>query len=263
MTAAHAGFLAGAGLLAGFVNGVVGTGSLISFPALMAAGYGALTANVTNTLSIIPGYVGNAIGYRRELSGQKARMAAFGAATVVGSAGGTAALLAFPASDFRKVVPYLILVSACLMAGQKRIASWVASRRSARKVVGEAAGLVAAPREHTVPLLVAMAACGAYAGYFGAGVSVILLATLGATVADSLQRLNALRSVLTFTGNVLAGIVFAFAASVAWSAVAVMAPASLVGGWLGSTVARRIPDALLRWTVVAFAGVVGLVLLVG
>ncbi|HUY86075.1 MAG TPA: sulfite exporter TauE/SafE family protein, partial [Acidimicrobiales bacterium] len=244
---------------------------LISFPALLAAGYSAFSANIANTLSLIPGYVGNTIGYRRELAGQAKRVWIFGAATVIGSAGGTAAFLMAPSADFRKVVPYLILLAAILMAVQKRVASLVAKHRSARSarsvrsvrsVRSARSDRPAAVKEHTVPLLLVMTACGAYAGYFGAGVSVILLATLGAMVADSLQRLNALRSVLTFTGNLLAGVVFIFVTHVAWLAVAIMAPTSLAGGWLGSSVARKIPDNFLRWSVVVFAGVVGLVLLV-
>ncbi len=249
MTAAHVVLLVVAGLVAGFVNGVVGTGSLVSFPALLAAGYGALAANVTNTLAIVPGYIGNSIGYRRELVGQGRRMLVLGAATVLGSGAGTVALLTAPAATFRTVVPYLVLLSAGLMAAQKRVASLVTSRRAP------------GGREHAVPLLVAMVACGAYAAYFGAGVSVVLLAVLGAWMPERFQRLNALRSVLTFTGNALAAVVFAFAAPVAWSAVAAMAPASLAGGWLGAELARRIPEGALRWGVVAFATVVGALLL--
>lgn len=255
MTAAHAVLLAGAGLVAGFVNGVVGTGSLVSFPALLAVGYGARVANVTNTVAIIPGYIGNTIGYRRELSGQRARILALGAATVVGSAGGTAALLAVSASTFRSVVPYLILFAAALMAVQTRVGALVAWWRKR--------GLSSrTEREHTAPLLSAMVLCGAYAAYFGAGVSVVLLAILGAMISEKFQRLNALRSVLTFTGNLLAGAVFALVAHVVWSAAGIMAPATLLGGWAGSSAARRVPDRILRWGVVAFATGVGVALLV-
>lgn len=258
MTLAHTLLIAGAGLGAGFVNGIVGTGTLVSFPALLILRIGAFEANIVNTLSLVPGYIGNSIGYRRELSGQKARILFFGALTVGGSAGGTWAFLALPGSQFRMIVPFLILFSALLMASQKSIAKMVSLSR-AKKSQLEAQRHISELRN---PILVlAMVLCGAYAGYFGAGVSVILLATLGAFLGDGIQRLNALRSVLTLTGNLLAAVVFVSVSSIDWSIVAVMAPMCLIGGWMGSSVARKIPAEPLRWAIVIFATVVGIILI--
>ncbi len=264
MTLAHTLLIAVAGLGAGFVNGVVGTGTLVSFPALLVLNIGAFQANIVNTLALIPGYLGNSIGYRRELSGQGPRIIWFGALTIIGSAGGTWAFLALPGSRFREVVPYLILVAAVLMAVQRRVARMVGTTRL-EPVSGrgnlESSQPVSRRRLFNPFLVVAMILCGAYAGYFGAGVSVILLAVLGMFLGEPIQPMNALRSVLTLTGNLLAGVVFMVHTRVDWSVVAVMAPLALVGGWLGSSVARKIPEEPLRWAVVAFATAVGLLLI--
>lgn len=238
-----------AGFLAGAVNAVAGGGSLISFPALLAAGYAAVPANVTNTVAIWPGYVGSAVGYRSDLGGQRSRIVALAVTSVVGAVGGAVALLTTPASLFRVLVPWLLLLAAALVAVQRRVAARV------QRLPGGAG-------EHRSVLLHASTFGGAaYGAYFGAGVGVVMLGILGLFLPDHLNRLNALRSVLVLVVNSVALAVFSLFGPVAWGAVAVMCPASLAGGWLGASVARRLDPAVLRWAVVTVASSVAAVLL--
>jgi uncharacterized membrane protein YfcA len=217
--------LAGAALVAGAVNAVAGGGSLLSFPALLAVGYPALTANVTNSVALTPGYFGGTLGYRRELTGQRARILALGATSAVGAVVGAALLLVSSQALFERIVPWLIFLACGLLAVQ--------------------------------PL------AAAYGAYFGAGVGIMMLAILGIFVADTLQRLNALKGLLSLLVAIIAAVAFALFADVGWVAVAVMAVASLLGGQLGVVLARRLNDRALRWLVVAFGTAVGLRLLLG
>jgi uncharacterized protein len=248
--------LAGAALVAGAVNAVAGGGSLLSFPALLAVGYPALTANVTNTVALTPGYFGGTLGYRRELEGQRGRALALGVTSAVGAVLGAYLLLISSAELFERIVPFLIFLACGLLAAQPRLARLVRERR---EDAGGPAADGASP--HTVPLFSSQFLAAIYGAYFGAGVGIMMLAILGIFVADSLQRLNALKGLLSLLINLIAAVSFALFAEVSWVAVAVMAVASLLGGQLGVVLARRLDDRALRWLVIAFGVAVGVRLL--
>jgi uncharacterized membrane protein YfcA len=249
---AQVGLLAGAALVAGAVNAVAGGGSLISFPALLAVGYPALTANVTNSVALTPGYFGGTLGYRRELTGQRGRILALGAISAAGAVVGAALLLISSAALFERIVPWLIFLACGLLAAQTRLARLVRDRR---------ADGPAGDGGHTAPLFAAQFLAAAYGAYFGAGVGIMMLAILGIFLADNLQRLNALKGLLSFLISVVAAVSFLLFADVSLLAVAVMAVASLLGGQLGVLLARRLDDRTLRWLVIAFGVAVGLRLL--
>ena len=249
---AQVGLLAGAALVAGAVNAVAGGGSLISFPALLAVGYPALTANVTNSVALTPGYFGGTLGYRRELAGQRGRILALGVISAVGAVVGAVLLLISSAALFERIVPWLIFLACGLLAAQTRLARLVRERRPA-----EPAGAGG----HAAPLFAAQFLAATYGAYFGAGVGIMMLAILGIFLADNLQRLNALKGLLSFLISVVAAVSFLLFADVSLVAVAVMAVASLLGGQLGVVLARRLDDRTLRWLVIAFGVAVGLWLL--
>ena len=245
MSPAEAVLIAVAGFLAGGVNAVAGGGSLISFPALVAAGLPTLSANVTNTTAVWPGYLGSAAAYRAELADQGHRLRALGLTAAVGGAAGSALLLAAPDDVFDAIVPFLVLVGSLLLLAQPRIAAYVKDR------TGTA-------RRDTVQLHGAVFVAAVYGAYFGGGLGVILLATLGIFVSDHLQRLNALKSALSLVINTIALIAFALFGPVDWLSVAIVAPASLAGGYLGAGAARRLSPTALRATVVVFGVVVSI-----
>jgi len=247
MDAGTAALLAGAGLGAGVVNAVAGGGSLITFPALLAAGYPSVTANVTNAIAVLPGYVGGSLAYRRELAGQRGRIRALAATSTAGAAVGAALLLVSPASVFEAIVPWLILAACGLLAAQPRVAAAVRTRRTAPSPLGLHAALFAA----TV-----------YGGYFGAGLGIMLLAILGVFVDDGLQRLNALKGVLSLLVAVVCAAAFAVFGPVAWDAAAIVGASCLLGGAAGVSVARRLPASVLRAVVIAYGVSVAIVLLV-
>jgi len=241
VTLAEAGLLVAAGLGAGLVNGIAGGGSLISFPVLMASGQSALVANVTSTVGIWPGYLGGVAGYRSELAGQRDRIRRLVPVSIGGALVGSALLLTTPEDAFAAAAPFLILFACALFALQPVLA---ARLRSGSDPGSE----VRASR----PLLAGVFAASVYGAYFGAGLGVVLLAVLGATVVDLLVRLNGLRGVLALIVNSVALVVFVVAAPVAWGAAGVMAGASLLGGYAGARLARRVPSAVLRVVVVCF-----------
>jgi uncharacterized membrane protein YfcA len=249
--------LAVAALVAGAVNAVAGGGSLISFPALLAVGYPALTANVTNAVALTPGYFGGTVGYRRELAGQRSRVFALGATSAVGAVLGAFLLLVSSAELFERIVPFLIFLACGLLAAQTRLAGLVRRRREG---VSPAGGQPDAD-PHTLPLFAAQFLAAVYGAYFGAGVGIMMLAILGIFLADNLQRLNALKGLLSLLVNAIAAMYFALFGDVRWIAVVVMAATSLLGGQLGVVLARRLNDKALRWLVIAFGVAVGLRLL--
>jgi uncharacterized membrane protein YfcA len=242
-------FLALAGLLAGALNAIAGGGSLISFPALIYVGLPPLTANVTNSVGVWLGYVGTSLGYRAELTGQRRRVVVLAATAVVGGGTGATLLLTTPASLFEKVVPFLVIAASLLLAVQALVTRWV------QGLPGSAGG-------HQSPLLhVALFLSAAYGGYFGGALGVILLAVLAVFLTDHLQRVNALKNVLSLLVNTVALIAFGLFGPVDWIAVAVIAPACLLGGYAGARVARRLNATLLRAAVVVFGVVVGIALI--
>ncbi len=221
-----------AGLAAGTINTVVGSGTLITFPVLLAFGYAPVTANVSNTIGLVPGSVSGAVGYRRELVGQGARARRFGAVSVAGGITGAVLLLVLPASAFKAIVPVFIALALVLIVVQPRLA-----RSLAKRDLDERKGVVVLP--------LALYLSGVYGGYFGAAQGILLLGILGAVLAQSLQRTNALKNVLAGLVNGVAGVYFALAAHVDWGAAAIIACASVIGAQLGARYGRRLsPDAL-------------------
>jgi hypothetical protein len=251
MDAPQLGLLVTAGLLAGGINSVAGGGSLVSFPALLAAGYPGVTANVTNTVALWPGYAGSVLGFRTELAGQRRRAVTFSVTSVVGAVVGCVLLLATPGRVFDALVPALVLAACALLAVQP----W-----AARLVHGRAAA--GTGWWHPVGLHGGLFVGGVYGAYFGAGLGVMLLGILGVFVPERLTRVNAVRSVLSLVINTVALLAFALFGPVRWEAVAVMAVASLVGGYFGARVARRLSPTVLRLVVVAFGVVVATILAV-
>ena len=238
-----------AGLLGGAVNSVAGGGSLISFPALLAVGYPGVTANMTNTVALWPGYVGGSVAYRRELEGQRSRTMVLATTCVLGGLAGSVLLLTTPASVFKRAVPWLILLACALFALQP-LASRALTKRQAPS------------KEHrSLGLHVAVFFAAIYGAYFGAGLGIVLLAVLGLAIPDSLQKLNGLKQVLSVVINSVAVVAYGVFGPVAWTAVAIMAVASLVGGRLGGGFARRLSPILLRVLVLGFGVTVGCILL--
>jgi uncharacterized membrane protein YfcA len=242
-----AALIAGAGFIGGAVNAVAGGGSLIVFPALVATGFGTLAANVTNSVALWPGYLGGVVGFRRELAGQSGRVGVLSMAAAVGSGAGCALLLSTPASAFDVVVPFLVLFASLLLAGQPQVA----------RLVGQPAG---DHRDSARVLYPVVLLAAVYGGYFGGALGVILLGTLALTVHDTLRRLNALKGVLSLVVATVTVIAFGVFGPVDWAAVAMIAPASLLGGFTGARLARRLDDRVLRWCVVAFGILVAVVL---
>jgi uncharacterized membrane protein YfcA len=240
----------GAGLAAGTINTIVGSGSLITFPTLLAFGYPAVVANVSNTIGLVPGSLSGAIGYRRELAGQRGRAIRLGIAASLGGLTGGLLLLALPAAAFQRIVPILILGSVVLIAIQPRLSRAMGDRR----VEGE---------EHTLPLVVTLFLTGIYGGYFGAGQGVIMMALLGVFLPDSLQRLNGLKNALAVLINGVAAILFILFAPVAWPPAILLAIGAIVGGQVGASIGRRLPANVLRFAIIVVGTVVGVRLLIG
>jgi uncharacterized membrane protein YfcA len=243
MTVLEALLLVGAAFLAGTINTIVGSGSLITFPTLLAIGYSPVVANVSNTIGITFGSMSGALGYRRELGGQRRRTVTLGTGSLLGGITGGVLLLTLPSSVFDAVVPVLIILAVVLVILQPRLSRFVAARR--QRVV-----------EHGgIELWVLIFLTGVYGGYFGAAQGVILLSLLGIFIADTLQRLNAVKNVLALIANGVAAVLFVFFAHVAWLVVVLVAAGSIVGGQVGAHVGRRLPAPVLRGLIV----VVGLV----
>ncbi len=243
-----------AAMAAGAVNAIAGGGTLISFPALMAAGVPPVSANVTNTVALVPGYLGATFAQARDLKGQEGRLRLLVPVSVLGGLAGGLLLLATSERLFRDLVPWLILLACALLASQERVRSWVlrrSSQGSTQHGRGEGAWVA-------LPVF----AAAIYGGYFGAGLSVIVLAVLALVYNDTLTRLNGLKQAIAFSVNVAAAIFFLFSGRVVWQAALVMAVGALIGGNLGGRFASRIPPIVLRRTVVGIGVVVALIYLV-
>jgi uncharacterized membrane protein YfcA len=249
MTPATAALVAAAGLVGGGVNAVAGGGTLVSFPALLAAGLSPVTANITSSVGMLTGYAGGSVAYRRELSAQGGRMRALLLYAVLGGIAGAILLLVTPDAAFEAVVPYLVLSACALLAAQPRLAVLLARQRHG------------SPELHWGVRL-AVGAGAVYGSYFGAGLGVLLLAVLGLLVADELQRLNALKGLLSLVVNAVGVGVYLLSGQVSWGYAAILAVTAYLGGTLGVAVARRLPARVLRSAVIALGTVVGVVLLV-
>ncbi len=234
-----------AGVAAGTINTVVGSGTLITFPTLLALGVPPVTANVSNTVGLVPGSLSGAIGYRRELAGQRSRLVRLGAASLVGGVAGAVLLLVLPAEAFSAVVPVLILLGCALVLVQPRVSRRMALRAERRGTI---------PPEHgALWVWVLVMLSGVYGGYFGAAQGVLLMAVLGLGLQETMQRNNATKNVLALLVNGVAAVVFVFVADVNWPVAGLIAIGAAVGGQLGATVGRRLPPPVLR----------GFILLVG
>lgn len=235
-----------AGLGAGAINTVVGSGSLITFPTLLAVGLPPVVANVSNTVGLVPGSASGAWAYRRELDGQRSRLLRLGAATFTGAVVGAILLLVLPEAAFAAIVPALILVACVLVVVQPWLVRWLGERPHG---------------DHGGPLLwLLIFVTGAYGGYFGAGQGVLLIGVLGLGLNETLQRINAAKNVLAGVANLVAGVIFAAVAEVDWMAAGLVALGAAAGGIVGGGVARRLPPAVLRGVVVAI-GLVAVVTL--
>ena len=241
MDVAHLALVAAAAMAAGFVNAIAGGGSLVTFPALVACGVPALTANVTNTVALCPGYLGATAAQRRDLTSQGRRAWLVLPAAALGGVAGALLLLATGEAAFEHVVPFLLVFAAVLLAVQDPVRRWIATRSRRRSEAWAIAPV---------------ALTAVYGGYFGAGMSVIILAALAIVLDDTLVRVNALKQAVALAVNVTAAIVFAIVGDVQWVAAGVMAVAALAGGMLGGALASRVPPRLLRVLVIAIALVV-------
>jgi uncharacterized membrane protein YfcA len=238
-----------AGVAAGTINTLVGSGTLITFPTLLALGVPPVTANVSNTIGLVPGSLSGAIGYRRELVGQRGRLLRLGTASAIGGVAGAVLLLVLPAAAFDAVVPVLIGLGCVLVLLQPRISAVVAARAQAR-------GREMHPHG-AAWVWVLVLVTGVYGGYFGAAQGVLLMAVLGVGLQESMQRNNATKNVLALLVNAIAALVFVAVADVDWAAAGLIALGAVVGGQLGATVGRRLPPVVLR-TVIVLVGVVAI-----
>ncbi len=236
-----------AGLGAGTINVIVGSGSLITFPTLLALGYAPVLANVSNTVGLVPGNASATFAYRGELGGQRSRLIQLGSASVVGALVGAVLLLNLPHSVFKAAVPALIALAAVLMALQPRMRAGLESQRGLREHGG--AGL-----------LVGVFLTGVYGGYFGAAQGVILIALLAIFIDDGLQRLNATKNALAMLVNLVAAVLFVIFTHVAWPVAGLIAAGSIIGGQVGARIGRRLPAPVLRWVIVVVGVVVAVIL---
>jgi uncharacterized membrane protein YfcA len=227
-----------AGFAAGTINAVIGSGTLITFPVLLAVGYPPVVANVSNNIGLVPGAVSAAWAYRKELRGARSRILRFAPATASGAVLGSVLLLVLPAEAFKAIVPVLIAVSLVLVILQPRIRAAVLDRRE-----GE--------RPHGGPVVIGgVFATGIYGGYFGAAQGILLFSILASSLTGRLTQINALRAVLAGIANLVAAIVFLFIAEIAWLPAVLIAVGSTAGGLLGAGVGRRLPDRWLRAVIV-------------
>ncbi|WP_327592213.1 sulfite exporter TauE/SafE family protein [Streptomyces chartreusis] len=256
MDAAHIGELLavlGAGAAAGAVNAAVGSGTLITFPVLLATGLPPVTATVSNALGLIPGSISGAIGYRRELRGQRRRVLKWGAGALLGGLTGATLLLALPASAFERIVPVLVGLALVLVALQPLISRRLRDRRAR---TGRSARPDGGPL-----LLVGLTLASVYGGYFSAAQGIIYVALMGMLLDDELQRFTAVKNVLVAVVNSVAALFFLVVADFDWTAVALLAVGSAAGGHFGATVGRRLRPAVLR-TFIVVVGTVAIVQLV-
>ena len=246
MTPWQGGLVFVAGIAAGTINTVVGSGTLITFPTLLGVGLSPVSANVSNTLGLAPGSAVGAWGYRRELQGQGRRAVQLGSASALGGLLGAVLLLVLPAGAFKAIVPVLIVIALLLVLFGPRLTAFLATTRHR-------------PRDTPGPLLWSVVfLTGVYGGYFGAAQGVLLMGLFGLFLAESLQRQNALKNVLAGLVNAVAAVLFMFTGHMNWAAAGLIAGGSVIGGVLGARVGRRLSPKVLRAVIVA-VGIAALV----
>jgi hypothetical protein len=262
----HALAIFAVGIAAGTINAVVGSGTLITFPTLLAFGYPPVLANVSNNIGLVPGTFSGAYGYRAELAGQRRRVIRLGTASLCGGIVGAILLLILPAGAFKAIVPVLIGIALVMVVFQPRLAKWVAARQAARAGTpavaaapdsggagGPSAVGVIAPAAQDVALeaggpvlCVLVFLSGVYGGYFGAAQGVLLLGLMGVAFTDSMQRINAVKNVLAGLVNGIAAVVFVLATHVDWGVAGLIAAGAILGGQLGARIGRKLPPWGLR-----------------
>ncbi len=254
--------LLGAGAAAGLINTVVGSGTLITFPTLLALGLPSVVANVSNTVGLAPGSLSGALSMRPELSGQRARILRLGLASLIGGIIGALLLLGLPSSAFDAIVPILIGIGCLLVIVQPSLSRRLAARR-ARLGVG------AAPAHGSLWLWLMILLTGVYGGYFGAAQGVLLIAILGIGLVEELPRINALKNVLALIVNGIAGLLFVVLpltpwaqpdAAINWRAAVTIAVGSVLGAQVGGTVGRRLPPTVYR-VIIVCVGVIAIIAL--
>ena len=255
MTALEALLVLVTGFGAGVLSSTVGVASLLSFPVLVALGLPPVVANVSNTLGMIPAGLGGVVGYREEVR-EGGRLSVVIVVVCAGGAVlGAALLLGLPPGVFEAIVPFLILFTCLLVGVQPRIAAWLRARHERQH------GEELAERRHMSPATTFFATVtGVYGGYFGAGAGVMMVAVLGLGTDLELRVVNGLKTLSLMVGNIVAGLIFVVVADPRWDVAAVLAAGSLVGGYVGARIGRKLPDAVFRWAVVA-AGIVAALLL--
>jgi uncharacterized protein len=231
-----------AGLGAGAINAVVGSGTLITFPTLIALGYPPVLANVSNTVGLAPGSAAAAWAYRRELADQGGRLRRLCVFSTVGAVAGALLLLTLPAGAFKAIVPVLIGIALLLVVFQPRLTAALAARREIPHHGGLALGL-------------GVLATGIYGGYFGAAQGVLLMGLLGTLLADDLQVLNGIKNVLAFTANGVAALVFIAVEDIDWKVAGLIAAGSILGAFGGASIARKLPPTVLRGIIVTIGTV--------
>jgi uncharacterized membrane protein YfcA len=249
----------GVGVAAGAVNAIVGSGSLITFPTLLAFGFPPVVANVSNNVGLVSGNISGAVGYRHELSGQRSRLTRLGVIAAVGALAGAVALLALPSSSFQLIVPALILIACVLVLIQPWLSGRIAARRT-RLAMRD--GVASPARERIGPVLSAgVFGSAAYGGYFGAAQGVLVIGLLGTFLDETMQRVNGGKNVLVAIVNGTAAVVYIIFAHVAWLVVLLIAVGSTIGGFLGARFGRKLPPQALRIFVVLI-GVISAVKLI-
>jgi uncharacterized membrane protein YfcA len=241
-----------AAVAGGFVNALAGGGTLLTFPTLISVGLPSIAANMTNTVALLPGYLGGTYAQRKDIQGQKGRLLLFIPAAVLGGLIGALLLKISTEKLFSNLVPYLILAASLLLAIQDPVKAWLTKRAQAKggKSISDAWAMF--------PV-----GCAAiYGGYFGAGLSVIILAVLGLVVDENLIRLNAIKQAISFSANFSAAVFFVFSGLVNWPVAIIMAIGALGGGWIGGKLASQVKPATLRWVVVTIGVIVGIYYLV-
>jgi uncharacterized membrane protein YfcA len=268
-----------AGLAAGTINAVVGSGTLITFPTLLAFGYPPVLANVSNNVGLVPGVASGVHGYRAELVGQRRRVIRLGSASVCGGLVGAILLLVLPAGAFKEIVPALIGIALLMIIFQPRLARWMAARQVARTAApeeepdrdggpggagGTGAVRVVAPvtqaRESAVqvggPVLwVLVFLSGVYGGYFGAAQGILLIGLMGVAFTDTMQRINAVKNVMAGLVNGVAALVFVAATHIDWGAAGLIACGAILGGQLGARIGRKLPPLGLRVMIICVGAV--------
>lgn len=260
-------FLAGIG--AGTINAVVGSGTLITFPTLLALGVPPVTANMSNSLGLVPGSIAGAVGYRQELVGERRRVLRLLAFSTTGGVIGAVLLLLLPPGAFEAVVPVLILLGIALVIFQPRLSRYVAARSERRAAPDTPEPQATGPDLGAWWVPVAVLGTGVYGGYFGAAQGVLLMGILGIGITEGIQRLNGIKNVLVAVVNAVAGLLFVVVAAVAdlgadarvdWQLVGVIAVGAVIGGFLGAALGRRLPPLVLRGIIVA-VGLVSVVVI--